>query len=275
MLEALERVGTAASLSRIAAEAEMQPSKVHRYLVSLTRVGLVDQSALTGLYDLGPAARRLGAEAIRRTDDANVAGPHLAALRDGTGHSVNLSAWGDAGPVITRWEIGRYPMGVTVRVGGSLPLWSSVGRVFLAYLPDAVSRPIFEAQRGSGVPGDADLDALAPELAKIRANGMSYVSNTPVLGIDGFAAPIFDAFGNVTLVIGVVAPRTSIADKDRDEITDLLLRTARQASADLGFLEPVGGSDAHATPDEAALPGPVDARSAPTEDQAPRLGTGT
>jgi DNA-binding IclR family transcriptional regulator len=236
ILEALESVGGAASLSRIAAEAGMQASKVHRYLVSLTRVGMVDQSPVSGLYDLGPAARRLGAEAIRRTDEANVAGPHLAALRDECGHSVNLTAWGDAGPVLTRWEIGHFPMSVTVRVGGSLPLWSSVGRVFLAHLPPSVTHPIFEAQRGIGVPEDADLDALADELQQIRDERLSYVSNTPVIGIDGFASPVFDAFGNVPLVVGVVTPRPALDDAGRDRIAALLRSTTASVSAELGYL---------------------------------------
>lgn len=37
ILEALEAVGSAASLSKIAAACGMPPSKVHRYLVSLAR----------------------------------------------------------------------------------------------------------------------------------------------------------------------------------------------------------------------------------------------
>ncbi|MDO8363948.1 MAG: IclR family transcriptional regulator [Actinomycetota bacterium] len=235
VLEALEACGGAASLSKIAGLAGMPASKVHRYLVSLCRVGVVVQSAATGLYDLGPAARRLGAEAFRRTDEANIAGPHIADLRDRSGHSVNLAAWGEAGPVLIRWEIGRHPMSVTVRVGGSLPLWSSVGRVFLAFLPRDVTEPVLLAQRGGGVPEDVGYDTLADELATIRERRVCVVSNTPVLGIEGFAAPVFDAFGNVSLVIGVVTPHKSIGGDDRLQIIDLLLAASSTISAELGY----------------------------------------
>ena len=238
VLRALEAAGGAVALSRLSADVGMQASKVHRYLVSLVRVGLVEQSPASGLYNLGPAARRLGAEAIRRTEEGNIAGPHVAALRDLTGHSVNVSTWGEPGPVLTRWEIGRHPMSITVRVGGTLPLWSAVGKVFLAHLPRSVTEPVFKRQRGIGVPGDATLEALADELAAIRRTGVCYVSNTPVLGIDGFAAPVFDAFGNVSLVVGVVLPAPSLRRKDHPVIVRQLLASTATISAELGSVGP-------------------------------------
>src|SRR5258706_337867 len=66
VLLAIERGYGPVTLSQIAAGSGMQPSKAHRYLVSLCRSGLVSQSPRSGLYDLGPAMRRLGAEALRR-----------------------------------------------------------------------------------------------------------------------------------------------------------------------------------------------------------------
>ncbi|MBS0553285.1 MAG: helix-turn-helix domain-containing protein, partial [Proteobacteria bacterium] len=51
-------------LKDIAAAAGMPPSKVHRYLVSLIRSGLVEQDRLTSRYDLGPFALNLGLVAL-------------------------------------------------------------------------------------------------------------------------------------------------------------------------------------------------------------------
>jgi hypothetical protein len=92
VLTAIERGGGPMPLSRIAAGSGLAPSKTHRYLVSLQRTGLVSQEVGTGLYNLGPAARRLGVEALRRVDDVATASPHAAALRDRTGHTTAL-AW--------------------------------------------------------------------------------------------------------------------------------------------------------------------------------------
>jgi DNA-binding IclR family transcriptional regulator len=140
VLVALESGGGALSLSAIAQASGMQPSKVHRYLVSLGRVGLTSQDPASGLYDFGASLRRLGAEALRRTNEVAVAGGHAAKLRDRTGHSVNLAVWGDRGPIIVSWAYGTRPLPLTVRVGATLPLLaSSVGQVFLAHLPESLT----------------------------------------------------------------------------------------------------------------------------------------
>lgn len=235
MLEALESAGGPASLSQIATLTAMPSSKVHRYLVSLVRSGMVRQSRQTGLYDFGPAARRLGAEAIRRLDEGSLAAPHAVALRDLLGHTVNLAAWGETGPAVIGWEYGKFPIHVTVRPGGKLPLWSSSGRVFLAFLPEAVTRPVFEAQVGVGMPAGAEFSTLADELATIRASRVSFVSDTPVLGIDGFASPVFDASGQIVLTIGVVAPRALMTPELRRSIADALVASASAISAELGW----------------------------------------
>ena len=106
VLLALERGAGPMTLTQVAEGAGMQASKVHRYLVSLGRVGLVSQSPRSGRYDLGPSMRRLGAEALRRMDDVGLASEYLADLRDRTRHAVVLLAWGENGPVALRWEYG-------------------------------------------------------------------------------------------------------------------------------------------------------------------------
>src|SRR3979490_2749218 len=82
VLLALERGAGPMTLTQIAEGSGMQLSKAHRYLVSLSRVRLVSQSPSSGLYDLGPAMRRLGAEALRRMDEGSLASEYLPGLRD-------------------------------------------------------------------------------------------------------------------------------------------------------------------------------------------------
>ena len=52
LLEALARARGPLSLRDLSHEAEMSPSKAHRYLVSLLRSGLVLQDPTTNLYDV-------------------------------------------------------------------------------------------------------------------------------------------------------------------------------------------------------------------------------
>jgi len=55
---------------------------VSYHLRWMARAGLVTQSPTSGLYDLGPSMRRLGAEALRRMDEVSLASEYLPGLRD-------------------------------------------------------------------------------------------------------------------------------------------------------------------------------------------------
>ena len=147
VLQAMEGDGGPMTLSAVAQASGMAPSKAHRYLVSLGRIGLTMQDSVSGLYDFGAAMRRLGAEALRRTNEVAVVSRHAMTLRDLTGHSVDVAIWGDQGPLVVNWAYGGRPLPLTVRVGATLPLLSSsIGQVYLAYLAESVVAHKLEAE---------------------------------------------------------------------------------------------------------------------------------
>jgi DNA-binding IclR family transcriptional regulator len=68
ILQAISSGHRSMMLKDIAAAADMPASKVHRYVVSLVRSGLVEQDPMTSRYDLGPFALSLGLVAVDRLD---------------------------------------------------------------------------------------------------------------------------------------------------------------------------------------------------------------
>ena len=234
-VEALERLGSAAPLSAVAAEAGMSPSTTHRYLVSLARVGLVAQDPRTNFYDLGPAARRLGIEAIRRSDDITLATVHASSLRDSTGHTVNVSVWSDSGPIIVRWEYGRFPLPIMARVGSTLPLVdSSVGRVFLAYLPSLITEPVLQSQQFYEETTTPDPDELAATLEQVRADLYSTTVGGVLPGLTVVAAPVLGPGESLALVLAVAVLSRFSQPTTIDHVRATLLDTAEQLSIELG-----------------------------------------
>lgn len=224
------------SLSQIAALSDIRPSTAHRYLVSLGRAGLIAHAPTSGLYDLGPVLRRLGAEALRRMDEVSLASEYLPGLRDRTRHSVNLAVWGDNGPVIVRWDYGAYPLPVNVRVGATMPLLASaVGRVFLAYLPEAVTGPVLAAQYAPDE--DRPLDEVEVDQVKatVRGEGVAFTSGTLVPGSASIAAPVLTAGSSLPLVIGIVLPRQQATPKVLRSLCAELRATSAEISAALGY----------------------------------------
>jgi DNA-binding IclR family transcriptional regulator len=231
VLQALERNAGPASLTQLAALSGMQPSKVHRYLVSLSRIGLLSQSPSSALYDFGPAMRRLGAESLRRMDEVGLASEYLPGLRDRTKHAVNLAVWGDHGPVVVRWDYGSYALPITVRIGATLPLLtSSVGRVYLTYLPATLTTPIIEAQ-----PPDVLIDEDVRQIKEdVLRDGFAITSGGVIPGVTSVAAPVFTTGESLPLAVALALPAQHATPDVLRDMTAELLETTKAMSAEIG-----------------------------------------
>lgn len=241
VLTALELRRAPMSLSQVAQAAGMQPSRAHRYLVSLGRTGLVSQSPTSGLYDLGPALRRLGVEALRRTDEVGTVSARLPGLRDRTGHSVNLAVWGDRGPVVVRWDYGSYPLPITVRVGATLPLLtSSVGIVCLTHLPKVVTDPVVKAELAAAPDSAAARERMVAAVGAARECGYAITSGGIIPGVTSLAAPVVNASGTLPLVVAVALPAAQASGKVIAAIAADLLETTASLGDELGWSPPSG-----------------------------------
>ncbi len=103
-------------------------------------------------------------------DEVGLVSEHLPGLRDRTGHAVNLAVWGDNGPVVVRWDYGSYALPIMVRVGATMPmLASSIGRVYLSYLPATLTEPVLHAQSQDGGAAFRPAEIEAIKTATLRA----------------------------------------------------------------------------------------------------------
>lgn len=225
----------AMTLKEVSAACGMSPSKAHRYLASFVRAGMLIQIGSHGLYDLGPTARRLGLAAMGRLDTFAVASNGLLRLRDLSGHTVLLVVWSDGGPMLVRWETGREPLILTLRIGSSVPLRdSAIGRTFLAYLPGSLTQPVLALQ-AKMAGADRDQKPLsAAELEKIRASRSLHMASALIRGIDAIAAPVFDAPGRLSSVIGLLAAHRSLEGAKLGKVRGQIEAIAREISIELG-----------------------------------------
>lgn len=221
------------ALKDIAAAADMPAPKVHRYLVSLIRAGLVEQDPVTSRYDLGPFAMNIGLVAIDRMDRVRLGLQAIAALRDQINETTALAVWGDAGPVIVRWERPRRPITVNVVTGTTLdPLTSASGRVFMAWLPESVSaRLIRRRLRDPDLPAELQTpEGVQQMLQRVRDDGFAGVSDYHLVpGVEALAAPVFNFKNEISLALLVVGVK-GLFDMSAQ---GAVVRQLRQAAADL------------------------------------------
>ncbi|MFJ3958937.1 IclR family transcriptional regulator [Arthrobacter sp. NPDC090010] len=231
VLEALEAGRGAMTLNQIAKASDMATSKVHRYLVSLGRAGLVAQSPGTGRYDLGPGLRRLGIESLRRMDDVEVVAEYLPGLRDRTGHAVNLAVWGDRGPTIVRWHYGSYALPITVRVGATLPIASSsVGRAFMAHLPVAMVERALKAE------GIASREEMQGVIDEVLTTGLAVTTDAMIPGVTSIAAAVVADVMALPIVIATAMPTGEISADDLLQVGHELRGEVERISQSLGSI---------------------------------------
>lgn len=221
ILGALADLGGRASLKDLSAQAGLSSGKVHRYLVSLVRTGLVKKTVGAIFYELGTMAMSLGLVALKNLNPVTLGIEELAKLRDQTNHTCALAVWGNGAPVVVAIESSRNPVAMNVKVGWSLPLaTTAMGQVFMAHHVHVE---------------DSDKDF---ELIKlVQGCGYAKVEGLYVAGVAAIAAPVFDHTGELAMAIGIVGHREGLSVSQNSSSVTHLLERSSSLSASLGFIE--------------------------------------
>lgn len=185
---------------------------------------MVEQNNETGRYDLGARVMQLGLKALSRRDPIRLAGESLEELRDQLGHSVFLAIWANHGPTIVRWEEGTQAVTVNVRVGSVLPLTrSATGRVFLCWLPSALTDPILRSEKASA----KDVERLRQAT---RTRGLGSVEGDLLPGVASLSAPVFDHTGQIVAAISTLGAQGGFDSKVSGKIERQLKKAANELS---------------------------------------------
>lgn len=225
-------------LKEIATATGMTPSKVHRYLVSLIRTGLVEQDSMSLRYDLGPFALNAGLVALNRLDRVRQGMTVIGQLRDEINQTTALAVWGDRGPVIVRWERPRRPITVNVITGTALGLLTTaVGRVFAAWMPKKIVAPLIDEElKGGKLPPDLKSKVAVDELlAKVRLQGYATIQGLhAVPGVEAAAVPVFNFKNEITMALLVVGVQGMLDLSPVGEMVPTLSHFADELSHRLG-----------------------------------------
>jgi len=207
LLRALAVNGRSMMLRDLARNAAMPAAKAHRYLVSFMRMGLVEQDANTGRYDLGGFSLELGLASLARIDPVRLAAPVLDDLCECIGETVALAMWGNHGATCVRWIEAGGPITITLRTGVVLPLTTSAtGLAFAAFYRSSYMKKQIDAELRAAVestqtPMNVLMHSHESQLDEIRCHGIARASGSLTPGINGFSAPVFDHTGRMIAAI--------------------------------------------------------------------------
>lgn len=218
--------------------AQMPSGKIHPYLVSLAKVGLVSQDPVTGFYKVGPMAIRLGLTGLQSLNPIREAMPFAEALAAETTHNVAMSIWGDLGPVVVQMFDGSYALHTNMRIGSLMSLAATAtGRLFVAHLPRPMVDRMLVNDRMRLGPNIAEplSDKLVEDLVdEARRNRLSRGINYPTPGIASFSAPVFDFTGKMVLALTLSGPTGTFDTDWQGKEADAVRTCAQTVSERLG-----------------------------------------
>jgi len=220
VLRAMAHAGQPMALKDLAREADMPAAKIHPYLVSFARIGLMAQDAATGRYFLGPLALQLGLISLKQADPVQAAALELPGLVERIGHTVAIAVWGSRGATIVRLEESPAPIHVNMRQGTVFSLaGTATGRLFAAFRDAREVKALLDderrRQKSHPAPPIANMPspravpawrAFERELADVRAHGLARSDGETLPGVNAIAAPVFDHEGRIALAVTAIGP---------------------------------------------------------------------
>jgi DNA-binding IclR family transcriptional regulator len=245
LLQVLGARGAGATLEDVAAAAGLPKSSAHRTLAALRERRFAVQQE-DGRYRVGPELLRVAFDFYERMDLRVALRPVLDRLHREVNETVHLGVL-DGGDVVYLDKLEpSHPIGLTSRIGGRNPAHcTGVGKALLAWtyptdeaiLGWIAERGTLEARTATSITSP---DALAQEMARIRADGYARDMEESEQGVRCLAAPLFLGGARPRAAVSIAAPRERLSAARMRALAPVLLRTI---SAFLGPVAAPGRGD--------------------------------
>lgn len=193
-------------VTQLARALEHSKARIHRYLTSLRRAGLVEQDAASERYRLGWKLFQLGEAAGQQFDLRRLAEGSLRRLRDLTGLTALLSVPVNGEALVIAAVESERNVCITVKPGNRPAAHCSAqGRIVLAFADEAVRERQLRRRLAAVTPQSIVApDAVRHRLAAVRERLYEDAPNEVLTGINTLAAPILRDGDALVGMIGIV-----------------------------------------------------------------------
>jgi DNA-binding IclR family transcriptional regulator len=211
ILQALLRCPRPARLKDIEIASGIPSAKLHRYLVSMIRCGLVRRHESSGRYDFGLLAHQVGQVAARDNDVVSQIEARLAQFSQQVGEVIGVAQWVGNGVTFVNWFESSPEFSIRLKPGLQLGVTTSAtAKLLAAYLEREVTEPLVRnelAERQIDATGQIEL--VYQEYAGIRARGIAHSLGARRSGLNALSVPVFDREGRVVVAVTALgmAPR--------------------------------------------------------------------
>jgi IclR family transcriptional regulator, pca regulon regulatory protein len=229
-------------IADIADELDMSRSTTHRYVLTLTALGYLEQGAQRK-YRLGLRVTDLGMAALNATGMREHAHPYLEELRQRTTYTTSLAMLD--GPEILYMDCvrsfrrGQSQIDLGVHPGSRLPAHcTAIGKLLLANLPEQEQDEMLASMKLTkrGPNTITSKQALRAELEEILEEGFAVNDEELAPELHSIAAPVRNHARKVVAAVSLEAHTSMISLAELvDALTPHLVSTADRISARLGY----------------------------------------
>jgi DNA-binding IclR family transcriptional regulator len=201
-----------ASLAELVARTGLPRATAHRLAVALEGHRLVRRTE-AGTWATGPGLAELGRSGA---DLGQVAGRHLAALRDASGESAQFYVRDGAWRICIAAAERTSGLRDTVPVGARLPMTAgSAAHALLAFAPAEEVTPLLPAA-----------SFTARTLLDVRRRGWAHSIAEREPGVASLSAPVRDATGGVLGAVSISGPVERLGRRPAPEVVSTVLEAA-------------------------------------------------
>jgi IclR family acetate operon transcriptional repressor len=245
LLKAFTPERPAMRLPDLSTVAGLNKTTTYRLLSALVVEGLLERSAESGEYRLGPELLALGSRALGQGAPGApglraAARGELQALAFATRETATLEVLVGRDVLILDEAVGDYVVGSMPSLGTRWPAHAtSTGKVLLAHLPRPVLDHLLAEPLLRATPRTiTDAAALRRELARVRERGWSLAAEELEPGFAAVGVPVRGPGGEVIAAISVGGPRGRVNQRRVKELAALLPPAAGRITAQLGHAAP-------------------------------------
>ncbi|GAB7387941.1 IclR family transcriptional regulator [Bacillaceae bacterium] len=227
------------SLNEMAQLSGIPKTSVHRMVGSFEEMGFLKRDE-EGKYSLGLLFLQFGQLVAERLEIRNIALKAMQTLRDEAKEAVNLVIKeGNEAVYIEKLETTE-PVRVYTKIGRRAPLYAGAcPRILLAFLPETEREQYIRDTelKPIGMGTITDKERLRLVLAESRKSGYSVSHSELENYSSAVAAPIFDFSNQVVAGISIVGPSVRFQDDRLPALIEMVKRTAKEISCQLGWKE--------------------------------------
>ena len=217
-------------------------AKLHRYLVSMLRSGLVAKSADGSRYDFGLLAYRIGQLATHDPDELDLLEPFFKDFidqlqDDDLGQAVGIGRWVGTGATMVKWFERESPLSIRSNPGAQLGITTSAtAKLLAAYLPAEVTKPlVLRELKERDCLTNANVKLVFNDYANIVSAGVANSIGARRTGLNALSTPLFDQSGKVVAAITILGMAPNFEAQLDGRAAELLMALGRQLSLKLGF----------------------------------------